>query len=217
MQIILTADEQLYDYHTSGKLYGAGKAPKGTVFSVSKMSTLYEIGDEGNRKESVYRIAESVPGIAQKGDFLRWSSLTSKVYEPPKVGEKLATQNVYTRKDGVPVHASMDASSKVLKKLKKDVALTANRIAGTDWFAAEGGYVPFGDGKNLTSIAPTKPEKKPTPKPTSTPSFGLAQSQPAATVVAAAPAPAGMSTTTIIAIGLIGVAALLFLLPKGKG
>lgn len=213
MQIILTADEQLYDY-TNGKLYGAGKAPKGTVFSVSKMSTLYEVGDEGGKKESVYLIAESVPGVAQKGDFLRYSGLTSKAYEPPKVGEKLAAQKVYTRKDGVPVHASMDASSKVLKKLKKDVALTANRIAGTDWFAAEGGYVPFGDGKNLTSVAPTKPAKKPAPAPT--PTFALTQTSPAVAPPSTEVAQAGMSTTTIIAIGLIGVAALMFLLPKGK-
>lgn len=214
MQIILTADEQLYDY-MNGKLYGAGKAPKGTVFSVSKMSTLYEVGDEGNRKESVYLIAQSVPGVAQKGDFLRWSSLTSKVYEPPKVGEVLAAQKVYVRRDGVTVHASMDATSKVVKKLKKDAALTVNRIAGTDWFQTEGGYVAFGDGKNLTSVAPTKPAKKPTPTPT------YAITPPAASTAPAVPAtvePAqtGMSTTTMIAIGMVAVAAIILLLPKGK-
>ena len=211
MQIILTADEQLYDY-TNGKLYGAGKAPKGTVFSVSKMSTLYEVGDEGNKKESVYLIAQSVPGVAQKGDFLRWSSLTSKEYTPPKVGEVLAAQKVYVRRDGVTVHASMDATSKVVKKLKKDAALTVSRIAGTDWFQTEGGYVAFGDGKNLTSVAPTKPAKKPTPTPT----YAITPSTAPTAPVPVEPAQTGMSTTTMIAIGMVAVAAIILLLPKGK-
>lgn len=214
MQIILTADEQLYTYdNMNGKLYGANMAPKGTVFSVSKRSALYEIGgDEGNRKESVYLITQSVPGVAHKGDFLRWSSLTSKEYTPPKVGEVLAAQKVYVRRDGVTVHASMNATSKVVKKLKKDAALTVNRIAGTDWFQTEGGYVAFGDGKNLTSVAPTQPAKKPTPTPT----YAITPSTAPTAPVPVEPAQTGMSTTTMIAIGMVAVAAIVLLLPKGK-
>ena len=219
MQIILTADEQLYDYFY-GKMYAAGKVPKDTVLSVRKMSEFYQIaGEEDWKKVSVYRIEQTVPGVAEKGYFLRQSLLTSKVYEPPKVGDKMPTQKVYAVKDGVTIHVSADAKSKVLKKLKKGAAVLANRIAGTDWFAlADGsGFVAFGEGKNLTSAAPVAPPKPKPSKPSYAATPATTPAAPAApTPAIPEPSQAGMSTTTMIAIGMVALAAVVLLLPKGK-
>lgn len=119
---------------------------------------------------------------------------SAKVVKQLKGGDKVADAQIvgYLEEDGIEWYYS-----KNLKGFIRAAALSASPPSGSAEF-----------------VGPPAPGSK--PKPTSTPSFGLAQSQPTP-VVEVAPAPSGLSTPTIIAIGLAAVAGLLFLMPKGKG
>jgi hypothetical protein len=213
------------------RLDTAGTAPTGTVADVTKISEEGYVS-ETEKGMSLFRLNKGIPGLADAGEFLERTVTNHKVYG---AGALTKVQTVYfvdpnkiNAKWALFKEASLQ--SKVLGSIKAKTKYSAQKVAGKEfWYyiPSKSGYVYSGGDQFVYTeepkVAAAAPAPKPTapapsaPKPAPKPaSFGLTPSAPMASLPppVAAPAQAGMSTTTMIAIGLIAVSAIILLLPK---
>lgn len=202
----------------------AGSIPKGTVADV-EASGVYGYLSANDNNIRMFRLNKGIPGKADAGEFLERTNVNHKEVQP----EGLAKPQEAYFDSKKSVYKESDSASKVIGSLKPNTKYTVQKVYGKDsWYylPSKRGYVfavvnvAFAEEKKEppTTTAAKAPAAKPPAAKAPPSSFGLAppSSPTPLSFPVAAPAQAGMSTTTMIAIGLIAVSAIILLLPKRK-